>query len=79
MVLMNARSLVCDQYSCCLLPSYPDPEKIREGVTREMLDRNPPRFADLVGVNNFLGFDRSGPDFSKGSHSRVDLIDFFFA
>ena len=40
-------------------------EKIREGVTREMLDRNPPRFADLVGVNNFLGFDRSGPDFSK--------------
>ena len=30
-----------------------------------MLDRNPPRFADLMGVNNFLGFAREGPDFSK--------------
>lgn len=40
-------------------------EFIREGITQEMLDRNPPRFADLVGVNNFLGFGREGPDFSK--------------
>lgn len=40
-------------------------ELIREGVTQEMLDRNPPRFADLVGVNNFLGFGREGPDFEK--------------
>ena len=40
-------------------------EKIREGMTQEMLDRNPPRFADLVGVNNFLGFGRDGPDFTK--------------
>ena len=40
-------------------------ERIREGVTRDMLDRNPPRFADLMGVNNFLGFGREGPDFSK--------------
>ena len=40
-------------------------EQIREGVTQEMLDRNPPRFADLVGVNNFLGFGREGPDFKK--------------
>lgn len=40
-------------------------ERIREGVTQEMLDRNPPRFADLMGVNNFLGFGREGPDFKK--------------
>ncbi len=40
-------------------------ERIREGVTQAMLDRNPPRFADLMGVNNFLGFDRDGPDFTK--------------
>lgn len=40
-------------------------ERIREHVTQEMLDRNPPRFADLVGVNNFLGFGREGPDFTK--------------
>jgi hypothetical protein len=40
-------------------------ELIRENVTREMIDRNPPRFADLAGVNNFLGFDRNGPNFEK--------------
>ncbi len=40
-------------------------ELIREGVTQEMLDRNPPEFADLLGVNNFLGFGREGPDFAK--------------
>ena len=40
-------------------------ELIREGITQEMLDRNPLRFADLVGVNNFLGFGREGPNFSK--------------
>lgn len=40
-------------------------ELIREGVTQEMLDRNPPRFKDLVGLNNFLGFGREGPDFTK--------------
>lgn len=40
-------------------------ELIREGVTQEMLDRNPPEFADLLGVNNFLGFGREGPDFEK--------------
>ena len=40
-------------------------ERIREGVTEAMLERNPPRFADLMGVNNFLGFGREGPDFRK--------------
>jgi len=49
-------------------------ERIREGVTQQMLDRNPPRFADLVGLNNFLGFGREGPDFSKAKSmtSRFD-------
>jgi len=40
-------------------------ELIRQGVTDAMLERNPPRFADLMGVNNFLGFGRAGPDFTK--------------
>jgi ectoine hydroxylase-related dioxygenase (phytanoyl-CoA dioxygenase family) len=40
-------------------------ELIRENVTQEMIDRNPARFADLAGINNFLGFDRNGPDFEK--------------
>ena len=49
-------------------------ERIREGITQEMLDRNPPSFADLVGINNFLGFGREGPDFSKAKSlsSRFD-------
>ena len=46
--------------------SYIRPQElIREGVTQEMLDRNPPEFADLLGVNNFLGFGREGPNFGK--------------
>jgi ectoine hydroxylase-related dioxygenase (phytanoyl-CoA dioxygenase family) len=40
-------------------------ERIREAITQEMLDRNPPRFTELVGLNNFLGFGREGPDFAK--------------
>ena len=40
-------------------------ERIRDGATQEMLERNPPRFADLMGVNSFLGFGREGPDFRK--------------
>ena len=40
-------------------------ELISEGVTQDMLDRNGPLFAQLAGRNNFLGFDRDGPDFSK--------------
>ena len=50
-------------------------EFIREGVTQDMLDRNPPEFADLLGINNFLGFGREGPDFSKiksFGHGRFD-------
>ncbi len=49
-------------------------ELIRQGITQEMLDRNPPSFADLVGVNNFLGFDRNGPDFTRARRmtSRFD-------
>ncbi len=48
-------------------------ELIREDITQEILDRNPPRFADLVGVNSFLGFGREGPDFEK---ARVMLSRF---
>ena len=40
-------------------------ELIREGVTEEMLDRNPPEYANLLGVNNFLGFGREGPNFAN--------------
>ncbi|MBS02062.1 MAG: hypothetical protein CMQ24_05080 [Gammaproteobacteria bacterium] len=49
-------------------------ELIREGITQEMLDRNPPRFAELIGVNNFLGFGREGPNFAnaKPLASRFD-------
>ena len=49
-------------------------ERIRDGATQEMLERNPPRFADLMGVNNFLGFGREGPDFRKAKalKSRFD-------
>lgn len=43
-------------------------EFIRQGLTDDMLERNPPRFADLMGVKNFLGFGREGPDFTKRRH-----------
>ena len=55
---INAAVVYCREY-------IQTQELIREGTTQEMLDRNPPRFADLMGVNNFLGFGREGPDFSK--------------
>ncbi|MCZ6770488.1 MAG: phytanoyl-CoA dioxygenase family protein [Proteobacteria bacterium] len=55
---LNAAVVYCRSY-------IQTQEHIRAGVTQEMLDRNPPRFADLMGVNNFLGFGREGPDFTK--------------
>ena len=57
-IRVNAAVVYCREY-------IQTQELIREGTTQEMLDRNPPRFADLMGVNNFLGFGREGPDFSK--------------
>jgi ectoine hydroxylase-related dioxygenase (phytanoyl-CoA dioxygenase family) len=34
-------------------------------VTQEMLDRNPPRFAKLVGADDEYGWDSKGPDYSR--------------
>ena len=34
-------------------------------VTQEMLNRNPPEFARLVGADDHMGWDEKGPDFSR--------------
>ena len=34
-------------------------------VTQEMLDRNPPEFARLVGADDEMGWDEGGPDYSR--------------
>ena len=34
-------------------------------VTQEMLDRNPPEFARLVGADDEMGWDERGPDYSR--------------
>lgn len=34
-------------------------------VTPEMLERNPPAFAKLVGADDWLGWDERGPDYSR--------------
>ena len=34
-------------------------------VTQEMLDRNPPEFARLVGADDQMGWDENGPDYSR--------------
>ena len=34
-------------------------------VTQEMLDRNPPAFAKLVGADDHMGWDEKGPDYSR--------------
>ena len=34
-------------------------------VTQEMLDRNPPEFARLVGADDQMGWDERGPDYSR--------------
>ena len=35
-------------------------------VTQEMLDRNPPEFARLVGADDHMGWDENGPDYTRG-------------
>jgi hypothetical protein len=40
-------------------------ENYRYSVTKEMLDRNPPRFASLVGHKLWVGWGEEGPDFTK--------------
>ena len=37
----------------------------RRDVTQEMLDRNSPEFARLLGADDWMGFDETGPDFSR--------------
>ena len=56
-IRVNAAVVYCREYI--------QTQEIREGTTQEMLDRNPPRFADLMGVNNFLGFGRKALTFQK--------------
>ena len=34
-------------------------------VSQEMLDRNPPEFARLVGADDHMGWDENGPDYSR--------------
>jgi ectoine hydroxylase-related dioxygenase (phytanoyl-CoA dioxygenase family) len=41
------------------------PEPIAQHVTQEMLDRNPPRFAALMGVDLPFGWRAEGPDLRK--------------
>ena len=40
-------------------------ELYQRNVTQEMLDRNPPEFARLVGADDMMGWDESGPDLAK--------------
>ena len=50
-------------------------EKIREGVTQEMLDRNPPRFRQLMGLDSYLGFGREGPNFEALARMPMSRFD----
>jgi hypothetical protein len=40
-------------------------ELYRERVTEEMLDRNPPRFATLMGQHVTFGWDERGPQYDR--------------
>ena len=40
-------------------------EKYQWAVTQEMIDRNPPEFARLVGADDNMGWDEGGPDYSR--------------
>ena len=50
-------------------------ERIREGVTQEMLDRNPARFAQLMGLNSYLGFGREGPNLDALARMPMSRFD----
>jgi ectoine hydroxylase-related dioxygenase (phytanoyl-CoA dioxygenase family) len=47
------------------------PEPVREHVTQEMLDRNPPRFRTLMGCDIPFGWTEDGPDLAKVGASVV--------
>ncbi len=40
-------------------------EQYQWRVTQEMIDRNPPEFASLVGADDSMGWDENGPDFTR--------------
>ena len=46
--------------------AYLRPQELyRENVSKEILDRNPPRFATLMGLHDAWGWKEEGPDPSK--------------
>ena len=49
-------------------------EPYREDVTKEMLDRNPPRFATLMGQEVLAGWRAEGPDYSRLSTTAVPTV-----
>ena len=50
-------------------------EPYREDVTKEQLDRNPPRFATLMGQEILAGWRAEGPDYSRlDTTSRADRV-----
>ena len=40
-------------------------ERYQWHVTQEMIDRNPPEFARLVGADDNMGWDEGGPDYAR--------------
>jgi len=40
-------------------------ERYQWHVTQEMIDRNPPEFARLVGADDNMGWDEGGPDYGR--------------
>jgi len=55
---LNVTSFMCN-------PALKTQELYREHVPQEMLDRNPSEFADILGINDPMGWKREGPDMSK--------------
>jgi len=53
-----------------LLPREP----YREDVTEEMLDRNPPRFATLMGQQVMAGWRSEGPDYTRLDTKAVTTV-----
>lgn len=56
--------------------SYVRPfEPYKEKTPKEILDRNPPRFAKLMGQDVFQGFEAEGPDYAKIARMPQGLYD----
>ena len=50
-------------------------EPYKEKAPKEILDRNPPRFAKLMGQHLFQGFEAEGPDYNKIAELPRGLYD----